>query len=226
MTRKFNIEESLSAPELASHLSNPDGETGKQVGLLMNEGNKHICLNSYKVLAPKGDDRILEIGMGNGFFIPELLSLADNLTYVGVDYSSTMVGEALVLNAELLESKQVELLEASIEKLPFDDNSFDCIATTNTLYFWPDPGPNAQELLRVLRPEGRLLIGYREKAFMDKIEISNYGFTQYTTNDVEALLSNAGFRAVQTESIDEPELEFAGKPFEMTGFYTIGVKSI
>jgi cyclopropane fatty-acyl-phospholipid synthase-like methyltransferase len=34
----------------------------------MNIGNKHISLNTYDQLQLNDGDRILEIGMGNGFF--------------------------------------------------------------------------------------------------------------------------------------------------------------
>ena len=40
----------------------------------MNLGNKQINLNSYQLLNPKAGERLLEIGMGNGYFIPDLLA--------------------------------------------------------------------------------------------------------------------------------------------------------
>lgn len=59
---------------------------------------------------------------------------------------------------------------------------------------------------------------------MDQIELSNYGFEKYEVLNVENLFKEGGFNQVNTQIIDEPELEFDGKAFKMQGLYTIGVK--
>lgn len=224
MAEEFNSDK-LSPKELAKHLRQPDGETGKKVGEQMNKGNKHICLNSYKVLNPTQENHILEIGMGNGLFVADLLSMADNIQYIGVDFSATMVQEASKINEDYIAIGSVKFKEASIEKLPFKDATFDAITTTNTLYFWPNPAKNIQELLRVLKPTGKLLVAYRSKKCMDQLELTNYGFEKYKTDHVEALFKNGGFTNISTKVITEPKLDFDGKEFEMKGFYTVGYKS-
>ena len=224
MAEKFNGELNLTTKELAQHLRKPKGEAGKGVGLQMNKGNKHICLNTYDLLNPNDGDVILEIGMGNGFFIKDLIEKADNIKYTGVDFSKTMVEEASTINNEFLKQGQVQFFEASIEKLPFESDSFDSITTTNTLYFWPQPELNIKELLRVLKPKGKLLIAYRSKDFMDQIELSNYGFEKYEVSHVEALFKNGGFNLVSTQIIEEPELDFDGTRYKMKGIYTMGEK--
>ena len=224
MAEEFDSDLSLTPKELAEHLRKPKGETGVNVGLQMNKGNKHICLNSYSVLNPKAGDVVLEIGMGNGFFIKDLMGKADNIRYTGVDFSKIMVQEASDINNEFLKQGKVQFFEASIENLPFESNSFDCITTTNTLYFWPQPEQNIKELLRVLKPNGKLLVAYRSKKFMDKIELSNYGFEKYERLGVENLFKNGGFNKVNTQIINEPELSFDGISYIMQGLYTTGVK--
>ena len=220
----FNKENKLTTKELAGQLRKPDGDLGKDVGLQMNKGNKYICLNSYKVLNPKNEDCILEIGMGNGFFVKDLLAISSNLKYVGVDFSETMIQEANLINKTFINTGVVKFQQASIEELPFEDNTFDCITTTNTLYFWPQPEENIKELLRVLKPEGKLLVAYRLKELMDKIELSQYGFEKYDIDNVENLFEKSGFKTITTEIICEPELEFDGKLFQMKGAYSIGYK--
>ena len=176
MAEKFNPDTNLTPKELAEHLRQPNGETGTQVGLQMNKSNRHICLNSYQILNPQNGNQVLEIGMGNGFFVNNLINMANNLKYTGVDFSATMVKEANLLNKELIDKGTVIFEEASIDKLPFEDNSFDSITTVNTLYFWPQPTNNAKELSRVLRPNGKLLIAYRSKDCMDQLELAKHGF--------------------------------------------------
>lgn len=224
MAEKFNPDSTLSPKELAKHLRQPDGEMGKEVGLQMNRSNKHICLNSYQVLDPKNENHILEIGMGNGFFVKDLLGMANNLKYTGVDFSPTMVEEASLLNKEFSDEKTASFELASIEKLPFEDNSFDCITTTNTLYFWPQPKENIKELVRVLKPNGKLLIAYRSKSCMDQLELTKHGFEKYENKDVENLMEHAGLEHVVTQTIEEPELIFGDMVFKIEGIFTTGVK--
>ncbi len=223
MANKFG-DGKIEPKELASQLRKPSGIVGKKVGEQMNEGNKQICRNTYKVLAPSEGDKILEIGMGNGLFIKELLGLADGLHVTGLDYSSTMVEESIRLNESLIQDKKAEFVQGSIEKLPFKKASFNSITTTNTLYFWPDPENCAKELLRVLKPGGKALIAFRDKAFLDQIEATKFGFQKYTAKDCEQLLERAGFINISTIVHPEDELDFNGKIIQMEGNFTVGYK--
>lgn len=224
MSEKFNTS-NLSKKELAKQLKKPVGNDGKQVGKQMNKGNKYICLNSYKLLNPKSNSLILEIGMGNGFFVKDLLSQNENLKYVGLDFSQTMVDEAISLNQNLINEQKASFLNGSIDNLPFKNDSIDYITTTNTIYFWPDLIKNTKEIYRVLKPNGKILIGYRSKELMDKIELSKYGFNKFTKTEIEKLLNDVGFDRIKTEVLSEPNLDFDGKPITMEGLYTIGVKN-
>lgn len=225
MANKFNEDTGLDNQELAKQLRKPEGESGKQVGEQMNKGNKHICLNSYQLLKPKANEHILEIGMGNGFFIQDLFQMAENLTYTGIDFSPTMIVEATALNQDKVTSGQVTFTQASIEKLPVEDNQIDAITTTNTVYFWPEAKENAKELYRILKSGGRVLIAYRDKGCMDKIKLTEFGFNKYSINEVEQFLVTAGFMDVKTEKVVEPALDFDGEALKMEGYFTTGTKA-
>jgi ubiquinone/menaquinone biosynthesis C-methylase UbiE len=115
----------------------------------MNKSNKDICLNSYKELNPKSNSLILELGMGNGYFINELLALNDNLKYIGLDCSQAMIDEATTLNQKLINEQKVSFVNGSIENLPLIKDSIDYVITTNTVCFWPNLAENAKEIYRV-----------------------------------------------------------------------------
>ncbi|WP_109831804.1 class I SAM-dependent methyltransferase [Reichenbachiella versicolor] len=225
MAESLNSDQELTLEELASHLRKPEGEKGKEVGTLMNDGNKYICLNTYHILAPQNKDHILEIGMGNGFFIRNLLEMADDLSYVGLDFSSTMVAEASRINEDLIDQNKVQFECASIEKIPFPDNSFDSITTTNTLYFWPQPNENIKELIRVLKPNGKLLCAYRSKNCLDSLELTQFGFQKYEINELESMFKSAGLSNISTQIIEEPDLELDGIAHKIEGIFTSGVKA-
>ena len=85
-----------------------------------------------------------------------------------------MVDEAISLNQNLIDEQKVSFINDSVDNLPFEDESIDYITTTNTIYFWPDLIKNAKEIFRVLKPNGKILIGYRSKELMDKIEFTKF----------------------------------------------------
>lgn len=60
---------------IALQLRKPEGDWGIEMGEKMNVGNKFINLHTIDVLNPKANDVILEIGMGNGFFVKDIFKL-------------------------------------------------------------------------------------------------------------------------------------------------------
>lgn len=216
--------EEQTPQEIAAQLRKPEGEAGIAIGDLMNKGNEAINLTTYKKLELKDNEHLLEIGMGNGKFIPHTLSLAENLSYTGLDFSKTMVTSAINYNKEIIENGSVSILEGSIEKIPFPEASFDKVCTINTLYFWPNPLENSKELLRVLKPEGKLIVAIRPKEIMDAMEITKYGFTKYMGEDAQKLLIEAGFKNVTFEILEEPDYKFDENSTKLQGCFVIGYK--
>ena len=52
----------------------------------------------------------------------------------------------------------LRLMEADVQKLPFEDASFDTVATASTFCSVPNPAQGLSELYRVMQPGGRLLM--------------------------------------------------------------------
>ena len=95
--------------------------------------------------------KVLEIGCGLGAFSKYLVDLGADLT--AADFSP----EAVRLTAELLHERAPALV-ADVQRLPFDDGSFDLVVSLDTLEHVPDPNRALAELVRVTRPRGRLII--------------------------------------------------------------------
>jgi cyclopropane fatty-acyl-phospholipid synthase-like methyltransferase len=85
---------------IAAQLRKPEGDAGILMGERMNEGN--CCINEHTIeaLAATGNERILEIGMGNGFFVRQILKGEPGLHYTGCDFSPEMVQECERRNPE------------------------------------------------------------------------------------------------------------------------------
>lgn len=131
--------------------------------------------------------RGLEIGVGSGRFAAPLG------VRVGLDPSAAMLGYAA--------ARGVEVVRGTAEDLPFPDASFDHALVVTTICFVDSPEEMLAEAHRVLVPGGRLVIGFidREsslgKTYLAQ-QMENVFYreaTLYSADEVEGLLTNAGF---------------------------------
>jgi SAM-dependent methyltransferase len=187
----------------AQHLGNPQGEIGVAIARSLNDSNAKAHKLAYGALAPENTNRIFEVGFGNGQLIPELLALADDLTYTGIDISETMVTEAETFNAERIKLGTVEVRIASSSAIPFPSASFDRVLALNTIYFWSDPSKDLAEIRRVLRPNGRLVLGCLDPAGTKTAPVYKQGFRFYEKEQLIDMLKTAGFLEVTIDVFHE-----------------------
>ncbi len=195
---------------IAAQLRMPHGEYGLEVGEKMNEGNLHINLNTIETLDPKANENILEIGMGNGFFVKHILSVDQSIKYSGCDFSELMVEQANKRNDEFIKSGQAKFFLANADKLPLEDKTFDKVFTINTLYFWEDPQTVLAEIRRVLKPNGELTIAVRPKSLMQQYPFTKYGFNMFDKADLLQLMSANNFKSAEIIEKEEPDQEING----------------
>ncbi len=185
----------------------PSGWIGRFVmSKLFNTGNADLNDFTQQMLTIEKTDKILEIGFGTGKLIAAMADLASEGKITGIDFSATMLQQATRFNRQHVESGRVELLQKECCELPFEDNSFDKLCAINTLYFWEDPEKYLREMLRVLKPQGKIVIGYRDEDQMNQLNLSEDIFSTYSQTDVLNLLLSSGFSDAYTASKD-------GKPF-------------
>ena len=178
---------------IARQLRKPEGEPGIQVAIKMNEGNRYINRFTIEALGISEDDNILEIGMGNGFFVKDILSVARSVKYVGCDFSSLMIAEGVKLNKSFVDEGRAEFHLASADELPFDDERFESVFTVNTIYFWDDAKVVLAEIHRVLKPGGKIIIAVRPKSSMEHYPFVKFGFKMFSKEDLTELLSKNKF---------------------------------
>ena len=196
---------------IAEQLRKPEGDLAIDVAKKMNSGNRLINLSTIEALEVKPHDRLLEIGMGNGFFVKDIFALNNSLHYCGCDYAEIMVDESLKNNEQLVKVGQAEFHVASADALPFADHIFDKVFSVNTVYFWEDPEKVLAEIHRVLSQQGKLVLALRPKASMEKYPFVKYGFDTFTKNDLTGLLSENRFSVMNYWEKEEPEQDIAGK---------------
>lgn len=180
--------------QLAKQLGNPSGQEGIQLGLDMNISNKSMIENTLAHLNLQEGTYILEIGPGNGKHVARLLEKGKNIQYVGLDISETMVQEAqknlLVHSSE----SNAKFQHYNGQNIPFRNNFFECIFTINTIYFWEKPEEFLDELARVLKPNGTLLLCFGLKEYLEKMPFTEHGFTLYSPSDLENLVAKSKFK--------------------------------
>ena len=159
--------------------------------------------------------RVLEIGIGSGL---NLSSFPSNIESVcGVDPSAELLAKAGDRVASV--RFPVRLLEASSEKLPLEDRSFDTVVITFTLCSIPDVGAALLEIRRVLKPEGALLFAEHGRApdpdvirWQDRITPvwKRIGGGCHLNRKIDDLVQGAGFRI---ERLSAGYQKFAPRPF-------------
>src|SRR5664279_1289396 len=108
-----------------------------------------------RTLKLKDDDIILDVAAGTG---EPGLTIATMLTSGKVyitDIAENMV-EIARENAIRRGIANVETITAEVSELPFADNSFDVISCRFGFMFFPDMELAAKEMVRVLKPGGRI----------------------------------------------------------------------
>ena len=96
---------------------------------------------------------VLDVSFGTGFLLTQY---ADQFTTYGIDYNQNL---ALVARSNLRKyGMEANLQVATVEAIPYADGSFDTIVNTMAFSGYPDGKLAFSELLRVLKPGGRLVL--------------------------------------------------------------------
>ncbi|MBZ9996114.1 class I SAM-dependent methyltransferase [Mesorhizobium sp. BH1-1-4] len=180
---------------IAKQLSWPAGVAGWLIRAGMNRGNAR--LNSYALdqlqLVP--EDRVLEVGFGGGPAVPRLVGGAAFVC--GVDRSPDVVSAATRRFAVAVRARRAEFHVGTVEKLPLPDATFDKALSVHTVYFWQSLKAGSAELARVLRPGGRIVLGFLPKAHMDRMNMPADIFTPREPDEIIAALEGVGFSGTE-----------------------------
>jgi len=145
---------------------------------------------------------ILDVGCGGGRTIEKMAALARRGMVYGVDFAKGSVAASLGKNTQLIQTGRVEVKQASVSQLPFPEDKFNLVTAVETQYYWPDLVKDMQEILRVLKPGGTLIViaeSYKKRAYdrrqppvMRVLRSTNLG-----VNEHRELFSTAGFTDIQ-----------------------------
>jgi ubiquinone/menaquinone biosynthesis C-methylase UbiE len=136
----------------------PTGVLGRNVATNMNKGHWDLTTWGLKHVSIKSDSVILDVGCGGGKTISRLARRAVHGKVYGIDHSGDMVDFSREFNKKLITANRVDIVQSKVEKTGFKGDFFDLVTSIETYYFWPNLADAFQEIKRILKKGGYLLI--------------------------------------------------------------------
>lgn len=119
----------------------------------MQFAERRILRDTRTWVASRAAGRTLEVAVGTGLNLPNYPAGID---LIGIELSPRMLAHAQGRAGGL--GLDVELREGTAHDLTFDDQSFDTVVCTLSLCSIPDHRLAVAEMIRVLRPGGKLIL--------------------------------------------------------------------
>ena len=157
----------------------------------------------------QANDRILEVGVGTGI---NTSLYPRNCHITGIDLSVSMLEKARDrVKREGL--RNVRLLEMDAANLTFAEDSFDIVYAPYVVSVVPDPVRVVQEMRRVCRPGGRIIILNHFRSanpILSRVERAISPFTVHvgfkSDLDLPAFLAQAELRPESIEKVNVPKI--------------------
>jgi ubiquinone/menaquinone biosynthesis C-methylase UbiE len=177
----------------------PRGFVGRILLMSMNLGHKSIYKSVAKALELRGEDDLLEVACGNGYFIKNYALHVHSVA--GLDLSELCIKLATKKNKERIIAGSAEFVLGEATRLPWEDNKFSVATSMSSFLLFSKPVAleSLKEMCRVLRPGGRVVICIELNAEDGKDhskDIKRYGIKLWTEDDVRDVLKEAGFSEI------------------------------
>jgi ubiquinone/menaquinone biosynthesis C-methylase UbiE len=189
----------MRRPEFIARQSRcPSGFLGRLLARLMAVETAEANRELLSLLDLRSHDHVLEVGFGHGRTVEHALAAVPEGFVAGVDLSDDMVRMATARVRSFIDAGRAELRSGDSARLPYPDCRFDKVFSLHTLYFWSDPAAHLREIHRVLRPGGRIVIGFspgEDAQARANFPASVYRF--YDTDEARDLIAGAGFHDLE-----------------------------
>lgn len=185
----------------------PSGWLGRLTLARMNLSHSRLTDWGLAHLSIAPNATLLDIGCGGGRTISKLTAAAPQGKVFGIDHAETAVAASRKTNARAVARGQVRIVQGSVSRLPWPDATFDLVTAVETHFFWPNLPGDVREILRVLKPQGTLILiaevykdsGHFSAEMMEKVAPVT-GMTLLTADQHRDLLAQAGFSRIRVDA--------------------------
>lgn len=133
--------------------------------------------------------KVLDIGTGTGLLAIEIVKVYPNVEVIGLDLSDVVL-EVARENVEKSEARlRVSFEKGDAEDIPFEDNTFNLIISSNTLHLIKNPIKMFNEIQRVLKPDGKFIISDFRRSLLGIV--SKHFRASYSPKEVKELLTKS-----------------------------------
>ena len=180
----------------------PTGVEGIKVAASMNIHHSDLTDWGLSKVKISSDFTILDVGCGGGKTLTKLANLAPKGKVYGIDCSKDMVKYSQEVNKDLINQDRVSIVEGFVDKTGFPDRFFDLVTAIETYYFWPSLSDAFQEVHRILKPQGHLLL-INEMIKNGTYELENNELIEKThvhlisITEIKEILTTAGYKKIQ-----------------------------
>lgn len=179
---------------LATQFGLPRGALGRLVGRLMARTNEQTTRALVDRLDAElgASDAVLEIGFGPGVGITRLAERLATGQVCGIDPSAVMLAQARERARPF--AARVDLREGSSDSLPWPEDTFDVVLSTNSVQLWSHLAQSVGEAARVLKPSGHLGLALHQRAVRFDGTFVDAAFL----GELDRVLTATGFEDVRT----------------------------
>lgn len=154
-------------------------------------GLRSLITETLETQAPEAID-ILDAGCGTGGMLKAIGAIRPGVHLNGIDLSAASC-------AFTRRKTGAQVVQGSIDALPFADASFDALVSLDVLGYRMDRLAALRGFLRVLRPGGTLVLNLAAYQWMLSYHDVAVGqVKRFTKREAKALLREAGFEVVQS----------------------------
>lgn len=178
---------------MAEQLARPSGPLALLAAVMLNQRNRGLIERSIASLDVRPGQKVLDVGFGGAVSLDLLTRQVGHGHVVGIDPSAEMVERAGRVLMRQVTDGRLTVEVGWAEAIPFTDDAFDRVLTSQTVYFWSDVKSGLLEIYRVLRPAGRLAVAMMPRAHQEHHGFHGRGCNVLSHDDLMSGMEDAGF---------------------------------
>ncbi len=139
------------------------------------------------------DYKVLDVGCGTGYTTEAILRTLGHGEVVGIDLTPQQLRKSM----EKLKSKRLVLMRGDAEGLPFREEVFNATVSVGAVEYFPNPKKAVQEMMRVVKSDGKIAIGGPEFRWFKKLSLNRMLYAP-AEEELTQLCNDVGLTDVKT----------------------------